>query len=748
MTDQRMDDQQMEGRLRAAGERFRAGNPGTDVPADVADATDVTPIVPHRRSRYLLVAAAAAVVVLVVGLTLALRGSTHAPPPPSVDNAGLQGNVWLVSNDGRPSTAALYISRTGELVADDDCRLIGAKTRVVGGRLTLSDVTVRLKACTDQYGPGFYDKGTRVLRGPASFRIDSKGMTITRPGVGSLRFVLAQTPIPPPSLDVPTLTGTDWVAPNGKVLHIDPTTGQLSGGYCSGRAVVRATGVHFVGCAQFSPATYQALLSGATLTLQRVPLDLGPPDPRRDLRFTWQSLDASIIDPASLTGRTWHLQTVNGSPASSGSLSIDGSQAVVDDGCTTYRRSVTVGTGTFTISGGGPAHACSDQATTADSFLFARPATWTVRDGNLIVYGGGSQAFAAVYGAATPQSSNSALEGVTWTVPHWGVYLVVQSDGTARLSDGCFIGTYQVQVVGDRLTVGKMLVGGGCMRPYFPPAMLRHEARYNQMLKHGAVTWAVSGNTLTLTKPGRRPLTLTTAGSSAPTLVGTDWMLSRISGGSSGEAPIVDTRAHLSIEPNGQLRAGDQCNEVSAVAHVEQSTFTLGQVARTGRHCAGLLATGTHLIDSMLAGTVGYEIEGNELVLSNPNHSTLVTYERSAGQDDPSRLAGVTWRLLSTQRGSTPSQTVGSVQFTFPDPHTLSIKRCYTSGSAIRLGKGTIVIRHLHVTEALPCPSGLPGTQAQNDFIDRVMTGQVLWSIVGDTLRIANPTVGVLTFGH
>src|SRR5689334_6004718 len=224
-----MTDEQMDARLRAAGQRWRERSDGDTVVAELPDVAEELPsLSPHRRRTWFVAAAAAAVVALIAGLTFALRGEPRHGTP-NAETAGLEGVVWLLPATRDMGSSAppptLYIGRDGTLVADDECRLIGGHATVIGQRLTLRDFVVRLKQCTDQYGSGFYDKGTNVLRGPAKYSINSAGLTITRAGFGSLHFVTAPKDVLPPSLDVPTLTDTNWRAPDGKTLRIDAATG-------------------------------------------------------------------------------------------------------------------------------------------------------------------------------------------------------------------------------------------------------------------------------------------------------------------------------------------------------------------------------------------------------------------------------------------------------------------------------------------------------------------------------------------
>jgi heat shock protein HslJ len=238
-----MTDEHMDARLRAAGERWRNENSTAAViePTAVADPIPVAANRPPTRRRWGLFASAAAVAAaLVVGGTFLLRG-THSGPTPTGDTAALEGHVWLLTDShGLDSTATLYIDRDGNLVADDDCTLIGGKATVEGDTMTVTDQVVRGKSCTDHSGPAYLDDGAAILDGASTFTITSDGLTITENGK-ELRFLLAPANTPIPTLEFPTLVGADWLLVSAKdgngetvkvagepSLHIDDN-GTLSG---------------------------------------------------------------------------------------------------------------------------------------------------------------------------------------------------------------------------------------------------------------------------------------------------------------------------------------------------------------------------------------------------------------------------------------------------------------------------------------------------------------------------------------
>ena len=118
---------------------------------------------PPRRHWTLLASAAVVAAGIVVGGAFVLRGGDDGPGP-SADTAPLEGTVWqLVGEPGTKSSALLSVA-DGQLVADDDCRIVTGDANVHGDTLTVTDQVVRFKSCVDQYGPGYYEQGTEGAR--------------------------------------------------------------------------------------------------------------------------------------------------------------------------------------------------------------------------------------------------------------------------------------------------------------------------------------------------------------------------------------------------------------------------------------------------------------------------------------------------------------------------------------------------------------------------------------------------------
>ncbi len=742
-----MTDERMDARLRAAGQRWRAGTDGDTALAEVPEIDEELLAPPRRRRTWLVAAAGAAVVALVAGLAIGLRGQPrHAPP--SADTAGLQGVVWLLQGaPGTRSTATFYVGHDGNLVADDECRLIAGHASVTASRLTVSDPVVRYKGCTDQYGPGFYDSGTKLLRGSSAYSIDSSGLTIKR-GSGSLHFVPAAKAVPPPSLDVPTLTDTTWRAPDGKTLRIDAASGTISGTICAGRATVAGPAVTFTGCGPTGQGTYLASISGTALTLEAQTIDPGFSGMSPQLTFQWEPTSA-VIDPSALTDHIWTLDAVAGRPASAGTLKIADGTAAVDDGCRSFTAPATVTRGTFTMRAHAPAHPCSDAAGTVDSLLSSDPAAWVVRGGRLIVYGGGSQSFSLVYGTVQ-QTSTNALQGAWTLVKVFDANGVVRpltaeaqvtigADGSMRGTDGCRKYIAPTAVHDDGATADFSLT---ILSTTTCPPIVAQTADLVDRVLSGRASVIVRPGLLivSMDEIGRLVFTgATTAGPNPQLLTAHSWQITTVTFGNGHfrhGAAVQDGGATLTFTGD-TYRIEHPCSIVSGSARLAPGVATFATWNTDDHSCPPPPAAGSvrdeaaQAIDRILTGQVRWSIDGSVLTLTGTRGSV-----RAVG-GLPADLTGSRWRLVSTAHSASNRRAVGSVVLSFPSDRQLTVDRCYTSGAQVEVGDSSLVVVDLHTTIARPCPSGPPGTQQQNRVIDSVLAGEVMWSIDASRLTLS-----------
>jgi heat shock protein HslJ len=264
------------------------------------------------------------------------------------------------------------------------------------------------------------------------------------------------------------------------------------------------------------------------------------------------------------------------------------------------------------------------------------------------------------------------------------------------------------------------------------------------------VTFQVGPTSLVLRRDGVGTLTFTksAAGLQNPELLlASQWQVQSITFGS---GPYRDGAP--SDDPATLSFSGDRYTVAHTCYLVSGDAFRLAGTVRfsggtVDQHSCPAPPPGSardeaaHAIDAIISAGVRWTMNGSTLKLET-NDGTLVL-ERSGG--NVADLTGSTWQLTGTEHDAAASSAIGDTTLRFPDESTLSITRCYTSQASVDVVTDSMTVSGLHVTKALPCPSGPAGTQEQNNFIDSVLNGDVSWSIDGDQLTITNGTNG-LTF--
>jgi heat shock protein HslJ len=545
-----MTDEQMDARLHRAGEAWRVAQTHTQV-IEAAQPIDITPRArPHRFSRTgFLFTAAAVAAALAAGLVVVVT-SLGGNPHRSADVAGLRNTVWrLVSYDDAQrlpnSLATLVIGRDGQLVADDSCDLVGAHASVTGARLDVSKIVQRFHPCTDAVGETTFERGVGILRASPGYAIDGDELTIT--GGGHAMHFVAAPDLPAPSLDVPTLTGTDWkltrvrdaggpvrTVKSKATLRIDDgqllandTCNTLSGPVRVDGDVIRVSRLSStaIGClgdvantasvvdAVFA-ANFEYALTGAALTLT------GATGAR--LEYQWQPSDASATDPTKLANRTWHLLSVAGdAPESDLTLLVvanshSAAHLTGDDGCHTIWTWISLNRGSFTV------HAISKDSlndlntaahcdTTVHSLLATGPVVWSIRDGELVIHGGGAQAFALVYGTGPLANTEAPLVGSTWSEDGSQITNSGQPSGTRgsypykdqirldghggiTIAHRCYVNQGAVTIGKDTLDITGVTLKSAVPCPGTPDqaAEQRADAALDRVLA-GRVSWTIDG---------------------------------------------------------------------------------------------------------------------------------------------------------------------------------------------------------------------------------------------------------------
>ncbi len=468
MSDGQRTDEQMDARLRAAGETWRATAGAATDPPLAADAThdlETLDIRPRQRRHVGLLASAAVVAAALVIGGAFLIGNGGGKHHQGADAAGLEGTVWrLVAVGGRGeqtnSFSTMYIGKDGTVVADDSCSVVSAHLDVRDGHLyPTGNFDIRYHDCTDSVGELTFGDGFELLTHFPSYELTGDGLTLSAAGQSAMRFTAAPELVPP-TIDVPLFLGATWrltkVVDGQQVEH--PVSGTPTLRVSNGRltasdgcntigAAAAVTGQQVdlknvattaIGCTGEVSTTAAAIdafftadglheqIEGTTLTIKGGGVGY--------LTYQWQPDDPQATDPANLIGKPWHLESVAGEPAAAKPVDLrigpDGS-FLSSDGCNGLSGTAEVGIGTLTVTEDAHAQANCVHAETIRSFLDQKPALWAIRDGKLLIYGGGAQAFALVYSAGAPSSKTPATEGPlagkTWKL----VGVEVSSGGTS-----------------------------------------------------------------------------------------------------------------------------------------------------------------------------------------------------------------------------------------------------------------------------------------------------------------------------
>ncbi len=770
-----MSDEQMDARLRAAGESWRAAHTAASTAAIEPAPAETEVGVPHRAGRRWGLFASAAVVAaaLVVGGSLILRGSGTSPGP-AIDTAALEGTVWqLTGLNGNPadphSSALFYLDQGGHLVADDECKLIGGTAHVDGSTLTVADLTVRYKSCVDQYGAGFYDDGIAILRGPATVVLAPSGLTIERAGK-SMHFVPAPQDAPRPTPDIPTLIGADWTlvaikAPDGSSVPVagEPRLligddGAVSGSdgcnSLTGAATLDPNGLTFgslggteMYCSLGAAKTAEAVHSVLTGTVEQVVLggrlELTKPG-AGTLTYRWAPTSAAT-DPATLQGSTWYF------PAAAGAVLRFGADGALtgNDGCAPIEARAVVGHGTMTVSGVPETPSCGDaSAATLDSYLQG-DVLWSVREGRLLVSTGGAQGSALAF-SSRPNSGgwSASIVGPTWQLssvtfgdgryrngaPTGAPSTLTISDTGYEVVHACYSVRGDVTHSASAITFSN----GHTVDAHPCPLNTADSAtsRAVDVILTGATTWSIDAGQLTITRAGEGELMYSDGSAAAADLPlrTTDWRL---------ETAVLESGAELAagqqrftIDRDGTLMASDGVNTISGPVTVDGANLTFGNLITTdiGSQTADPVRDA---VVAMLSGTVGFTISGDALTLTKG--PAALVYRPAAPASTNDSITG-TWQLTTVEQGTGPDGTASTpsvpTELRIDDTGLLVLNDC--EGSTATITSTGLDITQVWARDAGPCP-GLAD-------VENILAGSLAWTIQGNQLTITKSGVGALIF--
>ncbi len=164
------------------------------------------------------------------------------------------------------------------------------------------------------------------------------------------------------------------------------------------------------------------------------------------------------------------------------------------------------------------------------------------------------------------------------------------------------------------IAAGRLSVGGLAMTEMGCDQALMAQDQWLAGLLDGAAV-ALDGDTLTLSKGGV-VLTLLDRRVADPDrpLLGTRWVLDgMVSGGAVSSVPVGITAAITFADGRVSVETG--CNSGGATVEVTDTTLAFGPLSLTKRGCPGDAASVERAVTAVLAGTIGYRIEADALIL-------------------------------------------------------------------------------------------------------------------------------------
>jgi heat shock protein HslJ len=668
-----MTDEQMDARLRSAGEAWRAATaPAEEItPVEPHNLTTPETPRPHRPRTGLLISAAAVAAAVVAGsaaLVSHLAGNGHHA---AADTVPLEQTVWQFVGYGdqldNHSFSTLYISSDGRLVADDECELLSAHADPAGGRLDVSGIAERFKGCVDTYQPSF-GHGRELLDSDPTYAITADGLTLGA-GAQAMHFLPAAN-LPAPTLDVPMLADTDWrltsaTDADGNVSTVDGDLrfrveagrytadegcNTFSGDLTDRGAQANIKTVESTALPCPSPLPYQQVMQsvfqpgaadvqvrGAELTIKG--------DGAGSLTYHWIPTDADATRPSALIGHDWQLASVAGAPAAGNvGLYAGPRELSVTFGCGAVGGDAQIGHGTLHVDGirGGNAPGCSgdvgDQSATVDSII-AGEALWRVADGKLIVFGGaGAQGFALVFTAADqPAPADVPLVGTDWSLTKildadkhelpvaGGASLLITGADHLTANDGC-------NAISGNATVGRTTIGfSGLATTEMGCADGRGQSTADRVdaTLAGDVTWSIDGDELAISKDGVGTLvyqaTPPTSTSTDPSdLIGVTWYLTTVETGTGPNSVAQSAeplRLRIADAVAGLLELPDICRH--ATVDVGQGTLDIGTVQSTSPDCNRAQSHADDVLTA-LSGKVSWVIAGDQLTITKDGVGALV----------------------------------------------------------------------------------------------------------------------------
>jgi len=238
----------------------------------------------------------------------------------------------------------------------------------------------------------------------------------------------------------------------------------------------------------------------------------------------------------------------------------------------------------------------------------------------------------------TGQATAVRLNGTEWTLVQYThnaqtipalagnpVTLTFGNDGNLAGSAGCNRYFASWQASGSSLTVGQ---AASTMMYCGEPGVMDQESAYLGLLPE-AGSFTLNGDNLVISdKSGNAILTFTKSAAPAVIpLVGTNWTLSTVHSGNAVSSVITGSTVTAVFDSSGKMAGSAGCNRYFAGYTANGTSMTISGIGSTRMMCPEqdvMNQESAYL--AALESVQGYQINGNTLVLTDNNNSTVITF--------------------------------------------------------------------------------------------------------------------------
>jgi heat shock protein HslJ len=254
-----------------------------------------------------------------------------------------------------------------------------------------------------------------------------------------------------------------------------------------------------------------------------------------------------------------------------------------------------------------------------------------------------------------PPGQDVTLKNTVWRFLGFGDHLqssslatlYISADGQLVADDSCDLIGATVNVNGDQLVISQPEVNYyNCVdssgEVVFEPDVLTSSPHY-ALAADGTLTITGAGRTMHLVADPALPVPTL----DRPTVTAATWSLVKVTDPNGTDHPVSGD-ATFRID-NGNLRANDTCNPVSATVTVTGLELDPTNVAIGGSGCLGDVGATAAVVDAVLSHPSRIVLEGTRLTIGLSGAGTL-EYEwvpSDTAATDPAKLTDRTWQLTA-----------------------------------------------------------------------------------------------------